>query len=199
MSHYGHKLNCSRAVTFVVCLLGLASLTYAEQTGVTRDNVDMRAAPYRDANLITQLPKETKVSVIGRRGGWAKINIEAHGQGWVRLHKIRLGDSTEHKKSSFLGISRLWRSATTGRSGATGLTATTGIRGMDDKALKDAKPNPEALKSLETFQAGEDAAAVDAQSAGLVKQDIKDADLKKINKKRKKNKKKKKKKRKQEN
>jgi hypothetical protein len=196
MNHSGHDRAAPGriAVLIAVGALLIATHSHAAQTGITRDAVELRAAPYSDANLVTSLPTQTKVEILGRRGGWIKLNVEAYGQGWVPLHKVRLGDSAQRDRSSFSGLSMLWRSASTGRSGASGLVAATGIRGMDDEDITGAVPDPQAVKSLDAFQASNAEARAHAVSAGLKQQNVEYVEPSKKKKKKKRKKKKKKKK-----
>jgi hypothetical protein len=196
MNHSGHNPTAAGTVAVLIAVgaLVVATHSHAAQTGITRDAVELRAAPYSDANLVTSLPTQTKVEILRRRGGWIKINVEAYGQGWAPLHKVRLGDSAQRNRSSFWGLSMLWRSASTGRSGASGLVATTGIRGMRDEDITGAVPDPQAVKSLDGFQASNVEAQAHAMSAGLEQQRVEYVEPSKKKKKKKRKKKKKKKK-----
>ena len=191
MNLCGHNtnMNANRLLLLAGLLLSVTTLVQAAQSGIMRDTADLRAAPYRDAKLISRVPKQTKVGIIRRRGGWLKVEVGDHGQGWVRLNQVRVGSSPEQKKSSFLGLSTLWRSMTTGRSSSTGLVATTGIRGISAEDLKGAKPDPAALASLDAFTTSGSDASHHAANGGLVPQKIKYSEHK--YKKKKKNKKKK--------
>jgi len=175
MNLCGHSgiMNANRLLLLAGLLLGVTTLVQAAQSGIVRDTADLRAAPYRDAKLVSRVPKQTKVGIIRRRGGWLKVDVGDHGQGWVRLNQVRVGSSPEQKKSSFLGLSTLWRSMTTGRSSSTGLVATTGIRGISAEDLKGAKPDPAALASLDAFAISGSDASSHAANGGLVAQNIK--------------------------
>lgn len=60
----------------------------------------------------------------------------------------------------------------TGRSGSTGIVATTGIRGLSAAELKSAKPNPKAVESMEANRASDSTARAYASSAGLKDQNV---------------------------
>jgi len=151
-------------IFFVAACMLLAIPAHAREAGTTRYAVDLMAAPYRDAKLASKLPENTRVEVLGRRGGW--INITSKGQsGWVRLHQVRLGEGPEKKGSS--GLSALWNVGQTGRSGSQGIVATTGVRGLSAEELKTAKPNPGAVAAMDSHKASETTARDYAHSAGL--------------------------------
>lgn len=152
-------------------LLALSTAAHAAQSGITRAAADLRAAPYNDANLIIALVKDTQLQILGRRGAWLQVNVEAYGAGYVRLHLVRIGDSADRERSSFSGVASLWRSLT-GRSGSSGLVATTGIRGLEDQDLRNARANPDALAALEAYQATDEQARMRAEQAGLAAQQV---------------------------
>ena len=93
MNLCGHNtnMNANRLLLLASLLLSVTTLVQAAQSGIMRDTADLRAAPYRDAKLISRIPEQTKVGIIRRRGGWLKVDVGDHGQGWVRLNQVRIG------------------------------------------------------------------------------------------------------------
>jgi hypothetical protein len=171
MNRSGLSHRSQRLAWLLPALLILSVAAHATQSGITRTDADLRAAPYNDANLVITLAKDTQLQILGRRGAWLQVNVEAYGAGYVRLHLVRIGDSADRERSSFSGIASLWRSLT-GRSSSSGLVATTGIRGLEDQDLRNARPNPEAVGALEAYQATDDQARMHAEQAGLVTQQV---------------------------
>lgn len=192
MNRFGPRRSvASRAgLVLTLCLLTLAPMAQGAQSGITRSNTDLRAAPYHDAHLVIVLVKDTQLRILSRRGAWLKVNVDAYGEGWVKLHLVRIGDDAARERSSFSGIAALWRSWT-GRGGSTGLVATTGIRGLEDQDLRNAKPDPEAVVALDAYKVSEQQARTRAKQAGLVVQQV-EYDPKAYKKKKKKKKKRKK-------
>lgn len=151
------------ATLILLCTIGTASAEKA----VTRYALYLYANPYFDADTTIGLKKRTSVTVISRKGAW--VQVEASKQrGWLRLHQIRLGDGKRKRKSGFAGLSYLWNVGQTGRSGARGITATTGIRGLDADDLKNAKPDKRALKQLVTIAVTPESAREFAEKSGLM-------------------------------
>jgi len=147
---------------------GLATLlvaaALAKETGSTRVDAPLMAAPYRDAKPAGDVAANTRVEVLERRGAW--VRVAATGKdGWLRLHQVRLGDGEAQQGSS--GFFALWNVGTTGRSGTQGIVATTGIRGMSAEQLKDAKPNPEQEQKLNQYRASDEQARQLAAAGGL--------------------------------
>lgn len=148
-------------------LLGAVAL--AKESGSARVDLELMAAPYRDAKSAGALAARTRVDVLERRGAW--VHVEGGDKnGWARLHQIRLGDDEAKQGSS--GFFSLWNIGTTGRSGTQGIVATTGIRGMSADQLKEAKPNPEQVKKLDQYRASDEQARQLAAAANLQERDV---------------------------
>lgn len=140
-----------------------AALSSAE-IGTTRLAADMLSAPKSDAKTVGQLAKNSRVEIVERRGAWLRIKRDG-ASGWLRLHQVRLGEGTQ--KTSSEGTKMLWSVGQTGRSGASGIVATTGVRGLSADDLKTAKPDPKQVKALEGYRANDAQAREQARAAGL--------------------------------
>ena len=135
------------------------------ETGATRTSVDLKATPHSDAKAAGQLAANTTVDILERRGGWLRIS-GAGKSGWAKLHQVRAGEGPETKRSGE-GLAILKNVGQTGRSGSTGIVATTGIRGMSAEELKNAKPDPAAVQAVERYRANANQAREYAKAAGL--------------------------------
>ena len=171
MSRSGLSQRSQQLPWLLPALLTVSTAAHAAQSGITRTAADLRAAPYNDANLVITLVKDTQLQILSRRGAWLQVNVDAYGGGYVKLHLVRIGDSADRERSSFSGIASLWRSIT-GRSGSSGLVATTGIRGLEAQDLRNARPNPQALAALEAYQVSDKQARARAEQAGLAAQQV---------------------------
>ncbi len=141
----------------------------ASEVGSTRTDVNVLSAPKSDAKTVGQLSANTRVEIAERRGAW--MRVKANGTaGWVRLHQVRLGTGPE--KTSSAGMKMLWTAGQTGRSGATGIVATTGVRGLSAEDLKTAQPNPQQVQTLEKYRANDASAREQARAAGLRERQI---------------------------
>jgi len=141
------------------------------QTATTRQAADLRDAPYRDAVRVASLPAQTRVETLERRGAWARVKTANGKSGWVRLQEITLGDGVA-TRSATDSASTLWNLSRSGRSGAQGIDATTGIRGLDAADLQKAAPNEAALKTIEAYRTNADGARQFAQAEKLREQDL---------------------------
>jgi len=140
------------------------------ETGTTRAAVNLMAGPYSDAKPAGQLPQNTTVEILERRGGWMRISGKGK-TGWAKLFQVRTGTGPEAQKSGE-GLAILRNIGETGRSGSQGIVATTGIRGLSAEDLKTAKPNPQAVAAMDAYRANDNTARQYAQSAGLKEKNI---------------------------
>ena len=144
--------------------------TAAGETGSTRTTVNLMAGPYSDAKPAGQLPPNTSVQILERRGGWMRISGKGK-TGWAKLFQVRTGTGPEAQKSGE-GLAVLRNIGETGRSGSQGIVATTGIRGLSAEDLKTAKPNPQAVAAMDAYRASDSTARQNAQSVGLKEKNI---------------------------
>jgi len=132
---------------FVLLLLGCLPLTvHAEQQiSYTVRATEIKQQPFSDATTVGMLVEKASVKVILRQGGWVKIS-SGQGDGWVKMLNLR---STNTKQ----GDSGLQSLFNMGRSGSSGITVATGVRGLSEEDLKNARPNPAELAKLKNYAA----------------------------------------------
>jgi uncharacterized protein YgiM (DUF1202 family) len=134
-----------KAVMIAVLLLAAAQ-AFAQETGYAVRESEVKKEPYADAQTVGTLAEKAQVKVLDRQNGWMRIESGAQS-GWVRMLSIRMDSSS----SGFMsGLKSLFSVA---RTGSSGRTATTGVRGLDKEDIKNAKPNPEEVKKLGAFAA----------------------------------------------
>jgi hypothetical protein len=126
------------AIIFLFLQVGAA---YAVEYGYTVRSTELKDAPFSDAKTLATLPEKTKVEIISRQGAW--LQVKEQQQGWVRLLSLRTGEGRATGGDS--GVKSLLN---LGRSGNTGVTVATGVRGLSEADLKNARPNPQELEKL---------------------------------------------------
>ena len=154
---------------YLYTLVLYASLTapaYAWQVAYTVRSTEIKQLPYSDATTVATLGEKASVNVMSRQGGWVKIN-SGKGNGWVRMLSLR-GDSTAKQS----GDSGLQSMINVGRSGSSGITMTTGIRGLSEEDLKNAHPNPGEFEKLKNYAANKAKAEKFAHDAKLKTQQL---------------------------
>ncbi len=149
-------------------LLGLAfSLTAAAESAVTAKATELKREPFSDAATLATLPAQSSVEILKRQGGWTQVKTATAAAGWVRMLSLRLGSGTATKGDS--GIGALFNVA---RSGSSGNTVTTGVRGLSEEDLRTARPNPQELKRMQQFSVSAAEAQKFASAARLQTQPV---------------------------
>ena len=148
-------------------LLLLIPLTCAAEPATVIRATELKGEPASDATTVAQLAENTTVEALERKGGWTKVKTKS-GEGWVKMLALRYG-AQRAARSGDSGIGRLFSAA---RTGSSGTTVTTGVRGLDADQIKTAGPNEAELKKLKGFSADRQAADGFAASGKLQAQKV---------------------------
>ena len=128
------------------CAFGFVASALAAEDAYTIRATELKIKPYSDAQTLATLPARSKVAVLQRRASWTQIK-SGETTGWVKMLSLQLArGAAQHRSDS--GLRSLFNVARTGGSGA---TVTTGVRGLSEEQLTHAQPNPEALDALERY------------------------------------------------
>ena len=132
----------------IAALFALAAApALAQDSGFTVRKTDLKSEPFSDAATVGSLAEKAQVRILARQGGWMKVESQA-ANGWVRMLAIRMASSAD-SKSGDSGIGALFNVA---RTGSSGTTVATGVRGLDKEQIQNAKPNPAELEKLAGFR-----------------------------------------------
>jgi len=94
----------------------------------------VRAEPYADAKQTGNFARGDSLEIIGKKGAWLEVKT-AKARGWVRLLSVKRGTrSGGNEAAGVLDVA-------SGRSGTGQVVATTGVRGLNEEELKNAKYN----------------------------------------------------------
>ncbi|HWH48728.1 MAG TPA: SH3 domain-containing protein [Burkholderiales bacterium] len=137
----------------IALLCVLATPALAQDQGVALKQDDIKAEPFKDAATVGAIKKGESVSILKKQGGWLRITA-AKATGWVRILSVRKGASGGSASSEIAGVAGV----ATGRAGTGQVVSTTGVRGLGEEQLKEAKFSEEELKKAE-------AAAITAEKA----------------------------------
>ena len=146
--------------------LGFAAYPAAAESGAVIRADELKAMPFIDAATSAKLPANQSVNILSRRGGW--IEVEANGQtGWVRMLNVRLaaGSGPAQGQANVRAASLL-------RTGSSGKTVTTGIKGLGEEDLQNASPDPAQVAKLADFAVPAAEASDNAHASGLVEQQV---------------------------
>ncbi len=160
---------------FLFCLGNIAT-SMAETATVVADT-KLYQRPSIQSNIISSLQAGTQVEALTRQGGWKQIS-HANTSGWVRSYQLRSGIITIEATASdesggfFSNLARLSRKASglfsrEKRDPKYKHTATIGVRGLSEQELKNAEPDYQQLKKLESFRSSRKRARKFAASGNL--------------------------------
>ncbi len=130
------------------CAFGISMSAWAAEEAYTIRATELKSRPYGDAQTLATLPARSKVLVLQRRSSWTEIRA-GENKGWVKMLSLQLAQGAAQRRAEN-GLRSLFNVA---RSGGSGATVTTGVRGLSEEQLKNAQPDPAALRELERYAA----------------------------------------------
>lgn len=141
----------------------IAGPAQGAETGTALKADDIKAEPFRDAKTVGSLAKGDTVEILAKKSGW--LQVKARGkQGWVRMLSVRRGEAGRPDAGKEAeGIAGL----ATGRAGTGQVVSATGVRGLSEADLKEARFNAEELQKAESGRVSAQAAQTFAQAGEL--------------------------------
>ena len=131
----------------------------------------IRSYPVDERFVAKLLPifAHARFELLERRMSWAQVESDGR-RGWVLFFFLMAGEPP--KPAGGTAVAEAWTLGTQRPSQGGGVTATIGVRGIDEEQLRAARFNAEELKRLEHYamprQVGEGFAA----EAGLAPRDV---------------------------
>jgi hypothetical protein len=143
-----------------------ATVAFAQGQAFTNRATDLKDQGSDQAKTIASLKENTEVKVLQRAGGWTKV--ESGGQaGWVKVFHLRFPATaaTESSGGGFLSglSSAIGGKPKTQQAGI----QTVGVRGLSPEELKNASPDTESLKRMQSYAADKGSAERFAREAKL--------------------------------
>jgi hypothetical protein len=115
----------------------------ADATAEIVKPTQLKKQPKNSAKSIADLKAEQSVTVTKRQGGWYQLDANESLSGWVRMLAVRF------KKAPYRpGKSGLGATLSSIRSGHSGITATTGVRGLNSESIINAKADFKQLDKM---------------------------------------------------
>jgi hypothetical protein len=147
-----------RAANFLMLIvLVLAAPAWAQGQAFTNRATELKEQASAGSRTLGSLAENTEVKVLARGGGFTRVDAGGGKTGWVSAFHLRFPATTgTDSGGGFLsGIS----GAISGkpRSQQAGIQ-TVGVRGLSPEELKNASPDPEALKRMQSYRADQPAA-----------------------------------------
>ncbi|MES9962773.1 MAG: hypothetical protein ABW116_04495 [Candidatus Sedimenticola sp. 20ELBAFRAG] len=144
-------MNSWRLTGLFAAMFCALTVSASELASVVRAT-ELRSEPFRDATVLAGIQPRSSVLVTDRKGGWYQAKFGEY-QGWVRMTALRfVQPGADGSSSGVEEAGSAFRFLTTGRSGYTGVTAATGIRGLDSADMMSAVPDRKAVDNLEWFK-----------------------------------------------
>ncbi len=161
MNHAESKFTSKLLATLLLATIGfyIGGAIAADAATIARDT-PLRDKPFNDAAIIAQLKAKAAVSVQSRTGAWAQINTTDGKNGYVRLLNLR----TSSGQKGAGGVGAL---ASVFRTGSSGTSVATGVKGLSEENLTGAEANPAEVEKLAAWTATDAQARSAAKSAGL--------------------------------
>ncbi|MBV8656916.1 MAG: SH3 domain-containing protein [Burkholderiales bacterium] len=145
----------------------LAPLCLAAEMGSVVRQAELKQKPFFDAPKVTDLAASAVVEVVSRQGAWIQVKTKDGQVGWMKMLNLRTGSGDVKAGSTTSGV---LAGLSLFKTGSSGTTATTGVRGLSEEDLKNAQPNPAELAKLEGYGTTADDAAKFAKAGKLVPQ-----------------------------
>jgi uncharacterized protein YgiM (DUF1202 family) len=119
----------------------ISALAVAEPATLLRDT-ELRSDPQSTATVVQSLKSKSSVDITARKGAWAQVTLASGKTGWVRLLNLRTGSGQK-------GEGGLGALASVFKTGSSGNTVSTGVKGLSEEKLKTAQPNADEVKRLD--------------------------------------------------
>lgn len=137
---------------------------WAEPASLLKDS-EMRAKPLGDADIVVMLKAKEKVEITARKGAWANIQTGKGQTGWVRLLNLRTG-SGQKGDAGAGAIASLFKT------GSSGNTVSTGVKGLSEEKLKNAQPDEAEAQRLDKYKGTDSDARSYAKQGKLAAQQV---------------------------
>jgi hypothetical protein len=145
---------------FLLMSLLLPVMSPAAETGSALKEDVLRKEPYSDALKIGNLARGETLQILDKKGAWLKVKT-TKAMGWVRLLSVKKGTAASSNQ-----IKGVWDVAS-GRAGTGKVVATTGVRGLTEEDLKNARYNEAEIKKMERYTQTTQEGQQFAQKGGL--------------------------------
>lgn len=110
--------------------------------------------------MVATLKARSAVTLLNRQGAWAQVSTADGRKGWIRLLNLR----TASGQSGDLGLGAI---ASVFKTGSSGTTVSTGVKGLSEEQLENAQPNPDEVRRLDLYKSTPTQAKAGASTAGL--------------------------------
>ncbi|WP_410498092.1 SH3 domain-containing protein [Chitinibacter sp. S2-10] len=129
--------------SFVYTLLLLSSFALAEPGEVIR-KTELREKPYLDSTVLLNITANTPVDIRSRKGAWMEVRLAGGQTGWIKLLNVRTSSGSTSSSNALSNVMK---------TGSSGKTVTTGVKGLSAEQIKNAVPNLAEVNKMNSFAA----------------------------------------------
>lgn len=141
----------------VYSLLLVSSFALAE-TGTVIRKTELRDKPFLDAAILASVPDASLVEIKSRKGAWMEVRLNDGKAGWIKLLNVRTSSGTTSSSNALSNVIK---------TGSSGKTVTTGVKGLSAEQIQNANPNPAEVDKMQSYATSNQAATQSAQANGL--------------------------------
>jgi hypothetical protein len=152
------------ALTLGASLLLAPLPVLAAEGGLMIRAGDLMSEPFIDAAKAAKVKAKQKVTILERKGGWMKVDASGKA-GWVRSLNVRLAEGSGRPRASSGNVAQL-------RTGSSGRTATTGVKGLEEADIRAASADYAQLAALDSVAASEGEAKTAAAQKKLAESQV---------------------------
>ncbi|MFY2764988.1 SH3 domain-containing protein [Arenimonas sp. MALMAid1274] len=150
------------ALALVAALAGGAVLA---ESGTVLKDTPLRSEPMNSASQVAQLKAKQTVEITARQGAWASVKTPTGEEGWARILTLRTGSGA----AASADASQI---ASVFRTGSSGASVSTGVKGLSADELMSASANYQDVALLDSYAVSSDAARQFAGQVPLANQQV---------------------------
>lgn len=153
-----------KAPAFALLLFACAAQAEPALTGRA---TDLLAQPQSDAARRAALSENDKVEVLRRAGAWSEVRTGAGQTGWVRMMHLKPANAAGKQDNAAAGPAGALANLLGSGRKANNATVTTGVRGLQEEDLQNARANPGEFRKMQKYAVSHDAAQAFARRSKL--------------------------------
>ena len=168
-----------RQAALLALLLVLPAPAASAETGLVIRPADLMAQPFIDAPKVGPVAANQPVQIVSRQGAWVSVSVGGR-TGWIRALNLRLEGAAGAPGAAARpanggerpSVNSLSNPASLLRTGSSGRTVTTGVKGLDEEDIRNASVDPQQVEALAALAVTPDDARQKAASSKLAETQV---------------------------
>ena len=154
-----------RRVLALALVAAFATGAVLAESGTVLKDTPLRSEPMTSASEVAKLKAKQTVEITARKGAWASVKTPTGQEGWARILNLRTGSGA----ASADGSNQL---ASLFRTGSSGSTVSTGVKGLSADQLMSASANYGQVDQLDGYAVSTNDATQFAKQGSLASKQI---------------------------